>query len=106
MTDDKKKERIVRYESIEDIPDVSPSPELLAMSDDEAARRAAEDPDIGEFPPGFWDNAEDIDKEGIYIKLDRKILRYFRSKGKGYQSRINAVLSTYVDSRYNKSKSR
>ena len=38
-------------------------------------------------------------KEMVNMRLDREVLDWFRSGGKGYQSRINAVLSSYVRSR-------
>jgi uncharacterized protein (DUF4415 family) len=56
--------------------------------------------DIPETNEAFWADAivEWPDKKQlISIRIDSDILAYFRSKGKGYQSRINAVLRTYVD---------
>jgi uncharacterized protein (DUF4415 family) len=38
-------------------------------------------------------------KEMVNMRLDREVLDWFRSGGKGYQSRINAVLRGYVQSR-------
>jgi uncharacterized protein (DUF4415 family) len=35
-------------------------------------------------------------KEQITLRLDAEVLRYFRSSGTGYQTRINAVLKSYV----------
>ena len=37
-------------------------------------------------------------KEMVNMRLDREVLDWFRAGGKGYQSRINAVLSSYVRS--------
>jgi uncharacterized protein (DUF4415 family) len=37
-------------------------------------------------------------KEMVNMRLDREILDYFRAGGKGYQSRINAVLRGFVES--------
>jgi uncharacterized protein (DUF4415 family) len=31
------------------------------------------------------------------LRLDRSMLDWFRRQGRGYQSRINAVLRTFVD---------
>jgi hypothetical protein len=36
-------------------------------------------------------------KELISIRLAPDIIRWFKKQGKGYQSRINAVLRAYVD---------
>jgi uncharacterized protein (DUF4415 family) len=35
--------------------------------------------------------------EPITLRLDRRVIDYFRSKGDGYQTRIKAVLAAYVD---------
>ena len=35
-------------------------------------------------------------KAVLNIRIDRDILDYFRKKGKGYQTLINAVLRSYV----------
>jgi len=36
-------------------------------------------------------------KPSITIRLDPDVLDWFRSQGKGYQTRINAVLRRYVE---------
>ena len=36
-------------------------------------------------------------KAPLNIRVDREVLDYFRSTGRGYQTRINAVLRSYVD---------
>jgi uncharacterized protein (DUF4415 family) len=38
-------------------------------------------------------------KQAVHIRLDVDILDWFREQGPGYQTRINAVLRTFVDSR-------
>lgn len=90
----------VRYESFADMPAAEPlSPAFKALDDAEIERRAAADPDAGLIPPGFWDEASPASvetKEQITLRLDADVLRHFRSAGKGYQSRINAVLKSYV----------
>ena len=35
-------------------------------------------------------------KADLHMRVDRDVLDYFRSTGKGYQTRINAVLRSYV----------
>lgn len=93
----------VRYESLDDIP-VPPRVNRISdnWTDEEIERRAAEDPDAGLVPPGFWDDAEIVEPEGteqITLRLPRRVLSHFRATGKGYQSRISAVLASYVDAR-------
>ena len=94
------RETTVRFESLEAMPPVEPlSAAFKSLTDEEVEARAAEDPDAGPVPPGFWDSAEPFDvptKEQITLRLDADVLRHFRGTGKGYQSRINAVLKSYV----------
>ena len=86
--------------TVDDMPSAEPlSSAFRALTDDEAERRAADDPDAGAIPPGFWDEARPVEpeiKEQITLRLDPDVLRHFRKTGKGYQSRINAVLKSYV----------
>jgi uncharacterized protein (DUF4415 family) len=37
-------------------------------------------------------------KQAVSIRLDEDVLEWFRRRGKGYQTRINAVLRAYVES--------
>ena len=66
-----------------------------AMTDD--------DTDTSDIPPldkSFFTNAKlrmPQSKATVTIRLDRDILNWFKSFGKGYQTRINAVLRTYKE---------
>ncbi len=61
------------------------------------------DIDYSDIPPldeDFWKHAKLVmppGKERVSLHLDHYILDYFRSQGKGYQTRINTVLGYYVD---------
>lgn len=94
--------KLVRYERLRDVPR-RPLPKAIRnMSDEEVARRAARDPDAALTPPGFWDNAVVVQPdttEQITLRLPKRVLSYFRAGGKGYQSRISAVLASYVDAK-------
>lgn len=96
-----KTSKVVRYGSVDDLPPAPPlSKTVKAMSDAEVERRAAADADAGAIPEGFWDTAQVQEPEGteqITLRLPRKVLGHFKSTGKGYQSRISAVLASYVD---------
>jgi uncharacterized protein len=98
---DRKTPKLVRFGSVDELPSAPPlSKAVKAMGDDEIERRAAADPDAGPIPDGFWDTAEVREPEGteqITLRLPRRVLNHFKSTGKGYQSRISAVLSSYVD---------
>lgn len=61
-----------------------------------------QDPDAApELGAAFWAAAEvvmppDAPKEAVTMRLDADVLRFFRDEGRGYQTRINAVLRAYV----------
>jgi uncharacterized protein (DUF4415 family) len=38
-------------------------------------------------------------KKNIHIRLGADIVDWFKSRGKGYQTRVNAVLRAFVQSR-------
>lgn len=98
----RKRSRIVRYESLDDIPVKPLNRKLIEMTDEEAERRAAADPDAGVIPPGFWDNAKVLlpeTKQQITLRLDPEVIRFFKRTGKGYQSRMGAVLRSYVEAK-------
>jgi uncharacterized protein (DUF4415 family) len=102
----RKRSRIVRYESLDDIPVRPLNRKLIEMSDKEVERRAAADPDAGIIPPGFWDNATvwtPPRKQQITLRLDRDVIGWFKRTGKGYQSRMGAVLRSYVEAKRKRS---
>jgi len=56
--------------------------------------------DIPELGEDFWKNAKLVipdQKAKISIRLDKDILEWFKAEGKGYQTKINAVLRSYVE---------
>ncbi len=76
---------------------------LDAMTDDDIARAVADDPDA---PPLDidWTKARLVlppGKDVITLRLDRDVLDWFRSQGKGYQTRINQVLRAFYEARRN-----
>jgi uncharacterized protein (DUF4415 family) len=102
----KKRTRIVRYESLDQIPVKPLNRKLIEMTDEEAERRAAADPDAGVIPPGFWDNATlwtPPNKQQITLRLDPDVIGWFKRGGKGYQSRMGAVLRSYVEAKRKRS---
>ena len=65
-------------------------------------RTAPEAPEI-ELDEAFWQSARLVmpapRKEAISLRVDQDILDWFRAEGRGYQSRMNAVLRAYVERR-------
>lgn len=57
--------------------------------------------DIPEADETFWKNAEarwpDGPKTPLNMRLDTDVVAWFRSQGKGYQTRINAVLRSFYE---------
>jgi uncharacterized protein (DUF4415 family) len=56
--------------------------------------------DIPETDADFWKNAEvhlPKKKQSLTIRIDPEVLAWFQEQGKGYQTKINAILKTYVD---------
>jgi uncharacterized protein (DUF4415 family) len=68
--------------------------ELAALPDDEI-----DTSDIPELDEEFWQKAVLIlpeGKERLTLRLDHEIVDFFKRGGRGYQTRINAVLRAYV----------
>jgi uncharacterized protein (DUF4415 family) len=62
----------------------------------------SEIPDLSTLGEEFWDKAvvkRAEPKAQVTIRLDREVLDWFKSQGKGYQSRINAVLRAFKETR-------
>lgn len=71
---------------------------LEAISDETIAERVSADSDVGPLNID-WSRAELIvppRKAAISIRLDADVIAYFKRGGTGYQSRINAVLRSYM----------
>ncbi len=64
------------------------------------------DIDTSEIPaldPEFFRSAKlrmPSKKASITVRLDSDVLEWFRNQGKGYQTRINAVLRTYMEAHH------
>lgn len=58
--------------------------------------------DIPALDDAFWREAELVEPdrtEQITLRVKRSVLDHFRAPGKGYQTRINRVLESYVRAR-------
>ena len=58
--------------------------------------------DIPELDETFWREAELVEPdrtEQITLRVKRSVLDHFRAPGRGYQTRINRVLESYVRAR-------
>jgi uncharacterized protein (DUF4415 family) len=71
-----------------------------AMTSEEIEASVAADPDETGMVMD-WDNASvelPQPKAVLNMRVDQDVLDFFRRTGRGYQTRINAVLRTYVAS--------
>ena len=58
--------------------------------------------DVPELDDAFWRQANLVEPdrtEQITLRVKRSVLAHFRAPGKGYQTRINRVLESYVKAR-------
>lgn len=71
---------------------------LKRMTDAEIRRSAPEE--LPELPSDFWDSAVPVIPAGkvpISLRVDSDVLEWFREEGPKYQSRMNAVLRSYME---------
>jgi uncharacterized protein (DUF4415 family) len=55
--------------------------------------------ELADLPADFWDEAELVlpaPKQAISLRIDRDVLAWFKQQGPRYQSRMNAVLRSYM----------
>jgi uncharacterized protein (DUF4415 family) len=66
----------------------------------EAEIMATSPPELADLPENFWDDAVVVmppPKEAISLRVDHDVLAWFRAQGSGYQTRMNAVLRSYME---------
>lgn len=70
------------------------------LTDEEITKAIADDPDTFDTGPDFWKHAKLVlpeKKATITMTIDRDVLAFFKKGGRGYQTRINAVLRSFMD---------
>jgi uncharacterized protein (DUF4415 family) len=69
---------------------------LRRISEAEVARTSP--PELEGLPPDFWVEAVVVPgpKKAISLRVDQDVLEWFRETGPRYQTRMNAVLRSYV----------
>jgi len=58
--------------------------------------------DIPELDKNFWKNAKIVrpdTTQQVTLRIKQSVLEYFKAGGKGYQTRMNQVLESFVKSR-------
>ncbi len=72
---------------------------LASATDEEIRAAQGADPDVRPTDAEFWKKAKVVlprAKQTVTIRLDADLLEWLRRQ-KGYQTRINAVLRTYME---------
>ena len=57
--------------------------------------------DIPELDEAFWQNAQLVEPDrtqSVTLRVKKSVLEAYKAQGKGYQTRMNAVLETYARS--------
>jgi uncharacterized protein (DUF4415 family) len=70
------------------------------MTEEEIEAAARSDPDNPPLDEEFFRRARIITpppKRAINLRVDEDVLEWFKRQGKGYQTRINAVLRAYMN---------
>ena len=74
------------------------------LSTEELAALPDAEVDTSDIPPldqTFWNNARLVmpgrGKRQLTVRLDGDVLEWFKAQGKGYQTRMNAVLRLYYE---------
>ena len=71
-----------------------------SLTDGEIEAAVASDPDAELLDEAFWARARVVEpqqKRAISLRVDLDVLEWFRETGKGYQTRMNAVLRAYME---------
>jgi uncharacterized protein (DUF4415 family) len=69
-----------------------------SLTEEDIAKAVAEDPDAAPIDMD-WSDAVILDlmpKTAISFRVDADVYEFFKSQGKGFQTRMNAVLRAYV----------
>tara|TARA_R110002072_G_scaffold103657_4_gene227424 strand:- start:560 stop:910 length:351 start_codon:yes stop_codon:yes gene_type:complete len=72
------------------------------LDDRDIERAVAADRDAAPVDDDLWKNAKvvlPVSKKAISIRIDEDVLEYFKTIGPGYQSRMNAVLRSYMEAK-------
>ena len=77
-----------------------------SLSADRAMRTRGEDKTRADAPEAeslgaeFWKSARvrmPVGKTSIHLRIDADVVEWFKTRGKGHLTRMNAVLRAYVD---------
>jgi uncharacterized protein (DUF4415 family) len=100
------KEKHVKHtsEELKKLKDESDWDRAAGMTDAEIEAADAQDPEVAGIDDAWMDKADVVrsPKKAVYVVFDEYVIEYFKKSGRGYQSRMNAVLKAYVDAQLEK----
>ena len=70
------------------------------MREDGEDRTSADAPEAESLGAEFWKSARVVvpaGKTSVHLRLDSDVVEWFRARGKGHLTRMNAVLRAYVE---------
>lgn len=73
---------------------------LRRMTESELEESIASDPDWNRVPQDWYLKAQAVmptPKKLVSVRLDADLLAWFKGLGRGYQTRMNAVLRSFMD---------
>jgi uncharacterized protein (DUF4415 family) len=91
---------IVSRKQLAKMKDLTDWDRVRSMSEEEIERNAAEDADNPPWTEEEWARARVVFPQGkapVTLRLDKDIIAWFKSQGRGYQTRINAALRAFVE---------
>ncbi len=80
---------------------------VRALTDEDIRRAVADDPDTFIPDADWWKRAKVVlpaNKRRVSLRLDPDVVTWFQRGGRGYQTRINAVLRAFMNARRNERK--
>lgn len=89
----------IRRKRLQGIKSQTDGARVDALTDEEIVASMRDDPDWQDLIDIDWSEATWVEprrKKAISIRLDDDIVDFFQATGKGYQTRINAVLRHFV----------
>lgn len=74
--------------------------QIKALREKGKDRTSADAPEAESLGAEFWKSARVVmpaGKTSVHLRLDSDVVEWFRARGKGHLTRMNAVLRAYVE---------
>ena len=77
--------------------------QIREMREEGEDKTSPDAPEAESLGAAFWENARVVmpgGKTSVHLRLDSDVVEWFKAKGKGHLTRMNAVLRAYVDAQH------